>query len=105
MKTERYLIISSKESNWTEGEYICNGFRVTKTKPSLRANEVAIKIELDVPDMLFQRPQLSAKIKVSEDRVSAPVIDATVIDNIQETIKQQHGIDLTIALVEPKSGE
>lgn len=77
--------------------------RLTNKSPSLVSGEVAIKVTVNVPDALFERPQLQARIVVPESAVSKPVIDATVIDNIQETLNKQFGLDVRVSLVEEPS--
>jgi hypothetical protein len=64
------------------------------------SGEVAIKVTVNVPDALFERPQLQARIVVPDSAVSKPVIDATVLDNIQQVLNQQLGLDIRVSLVE-----
>lgn len=74
--------------------------RLTNKVPSLASGEVAIKVNVSVPEALFTRPMLQASIKVPEDAVSKPVINAVVLDNIKETLNQQFGLDVRVSLVE-----
>lgn len=80
-----------------------NGYRastrITKTVPSLDYNEIAVKINLQVPDELFSKPRLEASITVPKEAVSSPVIEAEVIDNIQDIIKQNTGFEVRLNLV------
>lgn len=76
--------------------------RVAKNAPRLDANEIALKLKLELPDELFKRPQLEASITVPRDAVTPAVVSAEVGDNIREVVRQQLGIDLTIQMVEPK---
>ena len=92
MKLDRYLIVGKKHQKPSA--------RLTVSSPALDSHEVAVKISLDIPDELFSRPQLQASIKVPNDSVSALVIEADVIDNIQEIVSKELGVDLNIALVE-----
>ena len=75
--------------------------RLTKSATDLAAGEVSVKVSVQLPAALFDRPQLQASIIIPEGALSAPVIDATVLDNVREIIQQQLGIDLKIQLVEP----
>lgn len=79
--------------------------RVAKNVPRLDANEIALKLKLELPDELFKRPQLEASITVPRDAVTPAVVSAEVGDNIREVVRQQLGIDLTIQMVQPKGGE
>lgn len=79
---------------------------VQSLKGTMSANSVAIKLNLDLPDALFKKPQLVASIKVDDKQVSQPVINAQVLDNIQETLSKTLGINMTVNLIEPiKLGE
>jgi hypothetical protein len=55
---------------------------------------------LDIPEDLFIKPQLEASIQVPSDSVNKPVIEADVIDNIQEIVSRELGIDLNIGILE-----
>lgn len=90
-----HLIIKATLS--ANGEYVKGtpSIRVAKNKPGTASNEVAIKVNLDLPISLFQKPQLVASIVVPED--NAPlVISAQVQENIAAAIKEQSGLDVVI---------
>lgn len=90
-----YLIIKATLS--TNGAYVKStpSVRVAKNKPSTAANEVAIKVNLDLPLSLFQKPQLTASIVIPEE--SAPLeISAEIQENIAKAIKEQSGLDVVI---------
>jgi hypothetical protein len=74
--------------------------RVAKRTPSLEKDEVAIKVNLHVPDTLFSRPQLQASITIPDSAVTAPVVNAQVLDNVREILEQQTGMDVRVSLVE-----
>lgn len=79
-----------KTSNWRAS------VRCTKTQPALSSNEVAFKLNLELPDALFTKPRLEATISVPESAVSAPVIEAETIDNVAEAIKKATGLDVRV---------
>jgi hypothetical protein len=92
-----YLIVKANVS--PSGTY-CNGrptVRVAKNKPDTLANEVAIKVSLDLPIGLFRRPQLSATISVPEDTLPVE-ISADIQDNIVEAIRQASGMDVKLTV-------
>ena len=95
MNIIRYMVISKSERRFNDGSD-----RITKNKPALQGNEIAIRVDLSVPDELFKKPMLQASITMPKDAVSAPVIDADIVDNIQETISKQLGVELTISVPE-----
>lgn len=92
------------------GGYLCvskgNNFRgrvrLSHRAPALAANEIAIRFDLDLPDELFTKPTLRASIKVQKEAVSRPMIDAAVLDNIQQVLEQQLGAKIELAVIEPK---
>ena len=95
IKGEFYLVVR-KKNNWISR---LSG-RLTQGTPVLAAGEVPIKVMVEVPEALFVRPQLQARVIVPESCVSRPVIDATVLDNVREVLQQQTGLDITVSLVE-----
>lgn len=67
--------------------------RVTKTKGNTASDEIVIAVNLDVPEALFNKPQLTASITIPQDVVPEE-IKAETIDNIKETLRQS--LDLKI---------
>lgn len=96
MRTTGYLCIKKTGSTYNPKALL----RVTKTSPALDFNEIAVKLDLELPDELFAKPRLEAKIAVPKEAVSAPVISAEVIDNVQDIIKQSTGFEVRLNLVE-----
>lgn len=95
MNIECYLIIHRPK-----GQYVKPRIRMTAKQPSLQSRERAVKVSLQMPDALWEEPELRASIVVPDDAVSKPVIDAQVLDNIQEILNQQLGINLQISVVD-----
>jgi hypothetical protein len=77
--------------------------RYASRTPALSKDEIAIKLQISVPDALFTRPQLQATVTIPEDAITKPVLEATVLDNVREIIQQQTGMDVRVSLVEPVS--
>ncbi len=75
--------------------------RATERQPSLVGGEVAIRVTAELPDVLFVRPLLTAKITVPIDKVSPATIDASITDNIASVVRQQLGLDMTITIGNP----
>lgn len=78
-----------------------NGIKgVRKTKPDLAYNEIAVKINLEIPRELFERPQIEATIKIDEIPNNAYRPD--LIINTKDLIEQQTGakIDFKILPIE-----
>lgn len=94
-----YLVIKHIKPHWQKK---INVVRTTISTPALKANEITLKVNLKLPEALFNRPQLQANIIIDEDKVTPNILDAEVQENITEIIEKQLGIDLTINLVEPE---
>lgn len=77
--------------------------RWSTKKPALKGNEVAVKIQLKLPDEVFIKPQLQAIINVPSSAVSKPVISAEIQDNIKDAVMKSTGVELTITVIEPQS--
>jgi hypothetical protein len=76
---------------------------MTTENPALAANEVAVKVTLELPDAVFEKPAFEAKIEIPEAAVSKPVINAEVVDNVQEIIKQNTGFTVKLELIEKEA--
>ncbi len=105
MNIIKYLIITPKYSRYNQTHPTGADVKIIASLKGGRipSNAVPLKLELNLPDALFSRPQLQATIKIDESSVSAPVIDAQVLDNIKQELQKQIGVDLTINIVENES--
>lgn len=103
METNFYLIIGARKARYSYdgSKYEIGELQVRKNKPKTASNEIAIKVCLDIPDAVFERPQLEASITVADDQISAPIISADVADNIGKVLSEEIGIDVTVKPVEP----
>lgn len=77
------------------GGYRLNTPKCTKNKPNVGPRSITMELTLRLPNILFERPALSAEISIDPEQVSAPDISADVINNIEEAARV-HGIELTI---------
>lgn len=75
--------------------------RASNNLPKLAAGEIMLELNLRLPVALFERPALRADVTVPADRVSAPVIDATVVNNIQAELERTLGVKIELSVVEP----
>lgn len=84
-----------------------NGIKTTrKTKPALEFDEIAVKLNLEIPDELFRRPTIEATVKVTD--VPNNAYEPELIINSVKDIEQQLGakINLTVSHVaEEESNE
>lgn len=76
--------------------------RVCKGKPDLGRNEVAIRFHVELPEALFIKPSLSAKITIPESAGLNAEISAEVQDNITDAIRQASGMDVRLVVEGPE---
>lgn len=89
MRVLKWLTINSK-----------GACRITKGKPSLDWDEIAIRLEVDLPDALFNRPRLEASITIPEEAAKGEIIQSVVADNVKEAIEQATGLTFSVAVVD-----
>lgn len=54
--------------------------RMTKRKPALQGDEVAVKVRLHIPQSAFKEPDFSAELTVPESAVIAPEAHVQVVE-------------------------
>lgn len=91
MKVNCYLVVSSTGK-----------VRVNKSLPNLNWDEVKIKIMLDIPDKIFEQPQLQANITIPQEAVPESPLSAKVVDNVKEAIQKATGLNFAITVQEQK---
>lgn len=94
MKIKPYLVINSRGT-----------VKVTKTPPALGYDEVCLQLNLELPDALFSKPRLEAKIVVPESAAVPAVVDSKTIDNLTEAIQKHTGIEVRLWVEEEKKDE
>lgn len=102
MRIEGFLVIEGNEGRF--GHWTGRIARVTARKPRTAANEVALQLTIEIPDAMFMKPVLQARMVVPPEAVSAPVIEPEVANNIAELVRDQLGIKLHIS-AEPAQGD
>jgi len=73
--------------------------RTRKTKPSLDWNEVAIKLNLELPDALFQKPHLEASVVIPQEAAVNDILTANVVANTKEAIESATGLKFVVSVV------
>lgn len=92
MKVEEWLILNR------------NGVtKVRKTKPALDWNEIAIKMKIEVPDELFARPSIEAKLVVKD--IPNIAYNPEIIINTKELIEQQTGAKINFSIIKEEELE
>ena len=87
-----YMIINSK-----------GRVRTTKHKPDLQYDEVAVRLAFALPEIMFARPLLQAKVSVSEAAVAPREISPEVVINTAELIEQQLGMKVQLVVMPPEA--
>lgn len=89
MRTNGWLVVNK------------NGIKsVRKSKPFLEYNEIAVKINLEVPNELFDRPTIEATLKVED--IPNESYSPELLINTAQLIEQQTGAKVVINVEEPK---
>lgn len=99
MKIDKYLVITGTPSRYSYGSPRASVKLVERT-PSLKGNEVALHLNIDVPDEFFKRPTLRADISVPKDAVPEVTITTDMADNIEKLIKETVGLEVSVSVVE-----
>ncbi|EDY85353.1 hypothetical protein GP5015_1593 [gamma proteobacterium HTCC5015] len=100
MNLSCFLVIQGKKPKYgpnKEHQRVAGNVKVTKTKPSVSSDEIALKLNLVVPDSLYYKPTLEATIAVPNEVEHGPVITTEVADNIGQIVREQTGITLEIS--------
>lgn len=92
MNLKKWLTVTSRGSA-----------RITQTKPSVSADEISILLDLRIPDSLFNRPRLEAKIELPE--VAADVLEAHVIENVKDIIEESTGLTFAINVIKEEKDD
>jgi len=90
MKIKKWLTIGANKSA-----------RLSVGKPSIDWDEISILLEIELPDALFKRPRLEAKITVPDEAAVTGVIESVVADNVQIAIEQATGLSFSVSVAQP----
>jgi len=71
---ECWLVVEKGQKSWSG----IRVDRVTVKKPAVGPRQVAVKVELVLPDSLFVEPQLTARISIAGDAAAAEISAETV---------------------------
>ncbi len=73
----------------------------SNNQPTTTQNEVAMKLNIDLPDDLFKRQHLEATMQIPGTVVNRQTLTPIVIDNIAEAIRTSTGLDIVVKVVDP----
>lgn len=103
MQTSCYLIVAGNKRRFND-DVDPAGIRLTKNKPgTVKTNEIAVQIHLDIPDGLFVKPTLEAHVSIPEGATLGFTVTAEVQDNLAQIIREHSG--LTVRVTGDEIGE
>jgi len=79
--------------------------RLTSGKPGIAWDEISILLEINLPDELFRRPRLEAKIDIPKEAVGPDVLSSEVVENVQEAIEKATGLTFSINVIKEETKE
>lgn len=92
MNVKFHLVINSRGS-----------VRTCKNKPDTRADEIAVAVNMNVPNELFKKPVIEAKIEIPKDAVASRTIEADTQQAIKESIESISGLTVELAIKNPEN--
>lgn len=94
MQINKFLIINHK-----------GNITIRERQPKLAGNEIALNLVLDVPDALFDRPTLVARMAIPQAAIPKATITPQITDNIERIVKEATGLNLVVRVVEQPEEE
>lgn len=94
MIVDKYLVINNKGS-----------VTVREREPRLAGNEIALRLRMEVPGAMFERPRLYAEMKIPAEAVPKGKITTEVTDNVEKIIKEATGLNMVVSVVDHKDEE
>lgn len=73
--------------------------KLSRSAPSLDANEVSIALKVAIPRAIFTKPALSAEIEIPAEAGNPASLTAKTVNNIKDAVKQATGMELAISIV------
>ena len=93
MIIKRWLTIAANSST-----------RLTAKRPSMEVDEVAIYLTIDIPNVLFARPQIEASIRIDPERVRAVSISEDTMLGLEDLLRERTGLDMHLRIIDPQEG-
>lgn len=94
MKVRKWLTINSRGIA-----------RLTQGQPNIDCDEVSILLGVNLPDELFSRPRLEAKIEIPKEAAGPDVLNSEVIENVKEAIETATGLTFSINVVKEEKSD
>lgn len=97
MILDKYLVIKGKKQGFRGYSATV---RIVERVPTLQGNEFSLRLRLDIPDAIFERPQLSAELAVPSTSVQEIKITPDVTKKIESIIKESTGLTMNVSVIE-----
>lgn len=72
----------------------------SKKKPATNADEIAVKISIEVPDNYFEKPDLHAQLTLPVP--ANDTIKSEVVSGFAKELEKQMGMKVRLSLIEPE---
>lgn len=97
MQLDKFLIITKVGKGYYGSSL---KLEVKERTPSLAGNQIAVRLRLEIPDELFTRPILEAKMAIPKEAVPMVTITPEITTDIERIIKQSTGLTMNVGIVE-----
>ncbi len=97
MWIEKYLVISASKSRYGS---LSPSVSIKERSPSLKGNEIALKLQIEIPNEMFTRPTLEVKMKIPTEAIPRTSITPEITSNIEKIIKEQTNLNIVVSVVE-----
>jgi hypothetical protein len=93
METTFYLVVARKGAQ-----------RITQQPPKLAPEEIAMQVHLELPNSLFERPLLQARVTLPAALTNPEPLSVEVQETVVASIQQATGLQVRL-VVEPAAPE
>lgn len=69
-------------------------------EPKTQANEVTIRLEMNIPNQFFTRPTIKAELKIPESAVPVVSITPVMATNLERIIKENLGLNMVVSIID-----
>jgi hypothetical protein len=98
MVITKYLVISATQRNSYSS--LTPHMKIVEKVPTLKGNEISLRLNINIPDAVFKRPKLEADFKVPEQAVQKLTITPDMVTNMEKIVKENIGMDVKISVIE-----
>lgn len=97
MKQTFWIKLAAKKSRYNRWE-LSGVPKASVGKPSTAQNEIALRMEIEIPDTYFEEPQLSIAVKVPDK--TPPQSISINVDELGKLIEEKIGMKVTVSMGE-----